>query len=232
MSSLKQHIGYLIDLFYPRICLICGRALQSHEKHLCMYCIQNIPRTQFHSHSEDNIMEHLFRGKVQIEKAVAFFYFSHHGDYRHLIHQIKYRGEKECARYLGEIYARELGAEFFTDIDLLVPVPLHPKRLRKRGYNQSEWIAMGISDFTGKDIDRYLIHRCGTSETQTNKGIYKRWENTQNIFTLGNTSEAEGKHLLLIDDVVTTGATLLSCANTLSNIKNIKISLLTLAIAQ
>ena len=91
---------------------------------------------------------------------------------------------------------------------------------------------MGISDFTGKEIDRHLIHRCGTSETQTNKGIYKRWKNTQNIFALGNTSDAEGKHLLLIDDVVTTGATLLSCANTLSNIKNIKISLLTLAMAQ
>ena len=222
----------MADLFYPRTCLVCGHALQSHEKHLCLHCIQNIPRTQLHLHSEDNIMEQLFRGKANVEKAVAFFYFTHDGDYRHLIHQIKYNGEKECGRYLGEIYARELGLDFFSDIDLIIPVPLHPKRLKNRGYNQSEWIAMGISDFTGIEIDLHLIGRSGSTETQTNKNRYERWENTQNIFSLDNTAEIEGKHLLLIDDVVTTGVTLLSCINTLSNIKNIKISLLTLAMTQ
>ena len=229
----RQYIGFLVDLFYPRLCPVCGRALQHHEPHLCLHCLQNIPRTQLHLHGSDNEMEQLFRGKVPVEKAAAFFYFTHSGDYRHLIHHIKYRGEKECARYLGALYAREIGSRFFADIDLLVPVPLHPRRLRKRGYNQSEYIAAGIADATGVPVAPEVLQRIRQTQSQTAKGIYQRWKNTRDSFRLQSQPEnIEGKHLLLIDDVVTTGATLLACIEALHDIKNIKISLLTLSMAR
>ena len=198
-----------------------------------MHCLTKIPRTNFEKKPYNNPAEQLFRGKVPIEKAVSFFYFTNESPYRDLIHLTKYAGEKECGFYLGALYARELMSEnFFCDIDLIVPVPLHPKRLRKRGYNQSMWIAKGISEITRLPIEDKLLFRTGPNESQTHKSRYQRWENTRDIFTKGNYSQAEGKHLLLIDDVITTGATLLACTETLSTIKNIKISVLTLAIAE
>lgn len=227
-----KRIGNIIDLFYPRTCLICGRALLAHEKHLCLHCIQNIPRTDFHT-KDSHPAEQLFRGKIEIEEVYAFFYFTLNGDYRHLIHQIKYNGEKRCGQYMGYLFAQELIRDGkLQDIDIIVPVPLHRSKERRRGYNQSEWIAKGIAEAIRKDVYPRLLCRKRKNESQIHKSLYERWLNTRSTFQLNETADLEGKHILLIDDVITTGATLLACAETVSRIKNCKISLLALAIAR
>lgn len=178
-------------------------------------------------------MEQLFRGKIEIQDAYAFFYFTKNGDYRNLIHKIKYYGEKRCGQYLGYLFATELLTDKkLLDIDIIAPVPLHRSRERHRGYNQSEWIAQGVANATGKEMRPHLLCRKRKNESQTHKSLYERWLNTRLSFYPQEADDIEGKHILLIDDVVTTGATLLACAEALLEYKNCKISFLTLAITQ
>lgn len=225
-------IDNIVNLFYPHICRICGRTLLTHEKFLCLHCIQNIPRTDFHI-KESHPAEQLFRGKIETEEVYAFFYFTRNGDYRQLIHQIKYNGEKRCGQYMGSLFAQELVRDGkLQDIDIITPVPLHRSKERRRGYNQSEWIAKGVADVIQKDIHSRLLCRKRKNESQIHKSLYERWLNTRLTFQLDETADIEGKHILLVDDVITTGSTLLACAEALSELKNCKISLLALAIAQ
>ncbi|MCD7710774.1 MAG: ComF family protein [Porphyromonadaceae bacterium] len=222
----------LLDLLFPRLCVLCGRRLQEHESYLCLSCMQHLPKTNIHL-KEENLMEQLFRGKADIARTFAFFYTSSQDEYRNILHEIKYRGGKECARYLGDLYARDLcESHSLDDMDVLIPVPLHPSRKRQRGYNQSEWIAKGIADRTGLKIDTRHLIRSKATPSQTHLSIYDRWLNTQMIFKLLPGHDFTGKHLLLIDDIVTTGATLLACAKTLEEAHPRAISLLTLSIAR
>ena len=178
-------------------------------------------------------MEQLFRGKIDIDRAFAFFYSTPHSQYRSLHHHIKYHNGKECARYLGKLYAEELcETGLLDDIDLIIPVPLHRTRMRKRGYNQSEWIALGISDITGITLDTQSLIRPKANPSQTHLSLYERWLNTHNIFSLSPNHNCTDKHILLVDDIVTTGATLLACAQTLRTAQPRNISLLTLSFAQ
>ncbi len=225
-------IKELLDIFYPRICVVCGRRLQADEKHLCIHCMQHIPRTHFHI-EESHPMEQLFRGKVEIDNAFAFFYTSPQSEYRHILHHIKYHDGKECAHYLGRQYAIELSdTDSLHDIDLIMPVPLHHSRLRQRGYNQSEWIARGISDVTDIPIDTHSLIRMKSNPSQTRLSIYERWLNTQNIFKLSHNIDSSTSHILIVDDIVTTGATLLACIEALQETFSGKISVLALSIAR
>lgn len=222
----------LLDLLFPRLCAVCGSRLQSDETHLCLHCLRHLPRTDFHKESE-HAMEQLFRGKIDIDRAFAFFYSTPHSQYRSLLHHIKYHNGKECARYLGKLYAEELcETGLLDDIDLIIPVPLHRTRMRKRGYNQSEWIALGISDITGITLDTQSLIRPKANPSQTHLSLYERWLNTHNIFSLSPNHNCTDKHILLVDDIVTTGATLLACAQTLRTAQPLNISLLALSFAQ
>lgn len=222
----------LLDLFFPRLCVVCQNRLQSHEQHLCLHCLQHLPRTHFEQKRE-HPMEQLFRGKIAIEQAFAFFYSTPHADYRNLLHHIKYHNGKACARYLGALYADELCAKGKLDgIDVIIPVPLHRSRLRKRGYNQSEWIARGIADVSGIPLDTHSLIRHKANPSQTHLPLYDRWLNTRDIFALAPHHTCSGQHILLVDDIVTTGATLLACAETLQAAQPAGISLLTLSFAR
>jgi ComF family protein len=175
----------------------------------------DMPRTDF-AMQPDNAMAQLFYGKIAVERAVAYFYFSKGSDYRRLIHRIKYHGEKECGLYLGKMMVRELVAtSTFEGIDYIVPVPLHRNKERKRCYNQSEWIAQGIADETGIPLCTDALVCRTHRESQTRKGVYDRYLATREAFELRPNSELQGSHVLIVDDVVTTGATLLSCGETL-----------------
>ncbi len=219
----------LADLFFPRLCPICRQALNRDEKGICTDCLHRLPRTNYHL-DPFSPMAQLFAGKIPIERCAAYFFFTTPGDARSLIHHIKYHGGKQCGERLGYIYANELKPSgFFDEIDLLIPIPLHPSKERKRGYNQSEWIARGIHQATGIPLCTDALHHTTDSRSQTRKGVYQRWLDTHTAYEADTSSIPPGSHILLIDDVITTGATLLACAQSLHDQGTQRISCLTLA---
>ena len=222
----------IADFFFPRTCRVCGRVLMRNEEYLCVQCMLDMPRTDF-GVQYDNAMAQLFYGKIVVERAVSYFYFTKGSDYRLLIHRIKYGGEKECGSYLGRMMARELvSTSFFEGIDYIVPVPLHRSKERKRGYNQSEWIAQGMADETHISLCADALVCRTHRESQTHKGIYDRYLATREVFELLPDNELTGCHVLLVDDVVTTGATLLACAEALFKGGVRRVSMATLAAAK
>lgn len=178
-------------------------------------------------------MEQLFWGKIPLERATSFFYYRKGSDYRQILYRLKYRGEKEIGEVMGRYMATELlSCRFFSDIDVIIPVPLHAKKQRSRGYNQSEWIAQGISAVTGLPVDVASVFRNKNTPTQTRKTVLERWENVDQTFTLRSPERFAGKHLLIVDDVLTTGATTVACASVFVGVEGVRISVLTLAVAE
>lgn len=219
------------DLFFPRYCVVCGERLPKGEEFLCFECFSGLPRTQMSSRIS-NLMEKNLWGKFRIERANAFMYYTKGGDSSKLLYELKYRGNFRLGVYLGRCMAAEmLPTGFFEGIDYIMPVPLHERRRKQRGYNQSEKLAEGISRLTGIPLSKDLMIRLRQTETQTRKGNYERWMNVKDVFECPSPGQLEGKHILLVDDVMTTGATLVACADALSGIPRLRISVLTLALA-
>ena len=231
MNSLAQHLNDLLEFFYPTLCVTCGNRLVMQEKFLCFECWNDLPVTNFHQ-QPGNKVEQLFWGRTKIESATAFFTYKKGSNYQHLIHYIKYKGMKELGFETGRRFGFVLNdSDQFKTIDAIVPVPLHPVKQKKRGYNQSEWIGKGISETMQKPlVVNNLIRQVYTS-TQTRKNRFERWGNVENIFGVNNPEEFEGKHIILIDDVVTTGSTLEACAELLHKTDDTKVSIATLGFA-
>lgn len=232
MTSIKDIFNGFLDTLFPRICPVCNKVLLSHEKHLCTKCHIDIPRTRYHL-QDFNAMEQLFAGKTPIEKAVGYFFYEKGNPYSNILHDIKYRNKPQLGQHVAKLFAQELiSQDIFKDIDCIIPVPLHHRKKTQRGYNQSEYIAKGFSEVFDIPVYNDIIVAHKSHESQTNKGIYERWLNTQNIFSAHDTQTIENKHILIVDDVVTTGATLLSAALTIASVPGIKISLATLGVAR
>lgn len=230
--ELKVWLSSLLSLFFPRCCVVCGRSLAKGEECICAMCNINLPRTNFHLR-KDNPVEQLFWGKIPLERATSFFFYRKGSDFRQILHQLKYGGQKEIGAVMGRYMAAELlPSGFFQGIDVIVPIPLHKRKQRLRGYNQSEWIARGISSVTGIPIDVESVMRRKNTETQTRKSTFERWENVDGIFDLPHPDRFIGKRVLIIDDVLTTGATTVACASRLLEVGGIRISVLTLAMAE
>jgi ComF family protein len=230
-GTLSTYARDFVNLFFPPVCTACSNILLTQESHICTGCLYNMPRTNFHLDA-DNPMAQLFWGRVKVENAAAMYYFEKGSKCRKILHQIKYRGRKELARYIGTIYATELvRSGRFCDIDVILPVPLHPSRLKKRGFNQSEWFAQGLAEIMDKPLPGELLVRVLGAETQTGKTRIERWENVRDNFRLSHPEMIENKHALLVDDVVTTGATLEACALVLLAHPGVRVSILTLAYA-
>ena len=226
-----QLFDYLTDLLFPRLCVVCGDRLIDQEQWICLNCLHHIPRTNFHL-AVDNPVARIFYGRVQIEHATSFFYFSKGSKYQTLLHNLKYKGMKELGAEIGKHFAIDLmHSPGFSSIDIVCPVPLHPNKERKRGYNQSWWIASGIAKQMNKELNADNLKRVTATETQTRKSRFERWQNVEGIFELTNPEEFFGKHVLLIDDVVTTGSTLEACANAIVSATDAKVSIATLATA-
>ncbi len=220
-----------LNLFYPKTCEACGNILLKNENFLCTRCLAELPYTNYHK-TADNPIEKLFWGRIFIFSATALFKFHKKSRYQKLIHKLKYKGKKEIGFFLGQLFAYEIkNAPKFNDLDFVIPVPLHPKRYKERGYNQAEWIAMGICDVLNTKLSADNLYRKVATQTQTKKTRLERWKNVNSIFDLKNTDEFKNKHILLVDDVITTGSTLESCAETLQKAENIKISIGTIAVA-
>ena len=229
--AFRDWLDSILNLFYPRVCAACGETLLKDEDTVCLKCRYTLPHTGYELNA-DNPVAQMFYGRTRFHAVTSCFFFAKSGKVQHLIHQLKYKGNKEAGIFLGQQIGESIKeAPLFQGIDYLIPVPLHPKRERKRGYNQSLLIAKGISEVTGIPIgDKYLVRGVYT-ETQTKKSAEERFKNVKDIFELRFADELKGKHVLLIDDVLTTGATLESCTHQLENIPGITISAATAACA-
>jgi ComF family protein len=201
------------------------------ESLICTACFVLIPRTNYHL-AEDNPVAQLFWGRCLIEKAAAFSYYNKGSRIRKLIHNMKYKGIREIGYELGRIYGLSLKASgFANDIDMIIPVPLHPMKKRVRGFNQSETISMGIADVTHLPVDIKSLARILVSATQTKRSRYERWTNVEGIFKVIDSETIIGKHVLIVDDVITTGSTIESCTNELLKVEGVKVSVVALAFA-
>jgi len=191
----------------------------------------NLPKTNFHQYS-DNRLNKTFWGRVKLENASSFLFFKKGGSVQNLMHALKYKGIKEVGMLLGNLYASDLLQwQDFKVPDAVVPVPLHPNKQKKRGYNQSEWFGKGLADGLSIPIVTNALIRKTQTESQTKKNRWSRWQNVESVFELIDGDAMENKHILLVDDVVTTGATLEACAIELLSHKDVKVSIATLAFA-
>ena len=223
----KRVLASMLDFFFPRMCPVCGTRLELDEHPLCLKCNVGMPRTMFWEHPYDNPMARMYWGKIPVEKVAAYFYFAPKSGVAQLIYGVKYHGRANIAIELGEMLADEMQG-FFDDIDCIVPLPISIKRRMKRGYNQSDMIARGISKATGIPIESHAVIRRYFEKSQTHLTRIERRENVDDVFVLKDADALHGKHVLIVDDVITTGATTISCAEQILKAGNVKISILSL----
>lgn len=224
----------LLFLFYPEVCAACHQALIEGERSVCLSCRYHLPKTDFHKNPA-NPMARNFWGRIPLETAVACYYFNKGEKVQAMLHALKYKGREELGREIGNMYGQDLLASgTLHPIDIVCPVPLHPKKLRKRGYNQSACFAEGLAAGLGADFKADLIKRKVNTHTQTRKTKAARWNNVKDVFeitTEQSFAALANKHILLVDDVVTTGATLEAAAKALLSCSDLKISLAAMAYA-
>jgi ComF family protein len=201
-------LSNFFTLLYPESCPICSKALLAGEKIICTFCLYKLPKTNFHL-SEQNPIHDLFIGRIDIKHSGAYLNFRKGGGVQQLIHEFKYKSRVEIGRFLGECYGIDLmEAPWIKTVDCVIPIPLHEKKLKKRGFNQSEEFASGIAKILEIPMRLDVLERATFSETQTKKSKYQRWENVKGVFEIKNPDLFTGNHVLLVDDVITTGATM------------------------
>jgi len=227
---IKTLLANFVSLLYPELCVICGEPLVENEKFFCFACFLKLPRTYYHWIPDNQAIERL-AGKVSLEKASSYLYYNKGGIAQKLIAEIKYRGNRNLGEWIGVHLAKEMiPSGFFQGIDYMVPVPLHRLKEKKRGFNQAEKIARGIARVTEIPVETNNVFREKANTSQTRKGRFDRWKNTRNLFDLKDAELFKEKHILVIDDVLTTGSTLEAVAQSLLKSQDVKISILTLAI--
>lgn len=213
LSSFRRIVSALQDLFFPPVCACCQAPLVAGEDILCLSCALQLPRTNFHQLSNNPVMEK-FKGRIPVQKASSFLFFTKQGNTQKLIHQLKYKGRTEIGVFLGKLFAESLSANgWLKEINQIIPIPLHRRKERARGYNQSLYIAHGIAAQAKLPIvPKNTISKIRHTDSQTRKGSLERLKNVTDVFRLSRPELVRGKDILLIDDVITTGATLESCA--------------------
>ena len=231
MLGYKEIKESLLQLVFPHICAGCGSDLLNEESQLCIRCLTALPETNFNLHA-NNPMEKIFWGRLPLASATAQFYFTKESLIQHLMHQLKYKGNKELGLQLGRL----MGSGFketnrFNGIDALIPLPLYPKKEKRRGFNQATILCDGISEILNIPVFKNTIIRTQHTDTQTKKGRMERWQNIEGKFELLNPASIENRHVLLVDDVVTTGATLEACGSKLLQADNTRLSIATLCFA-
>jgi ComF family protein len=215
MSPLTDIWIDFVSLFYPNYCLGCSSSLIKGEDILCTNCILDLPKTNHHEEI-DNPIKLRLEGRIQVSYAMAFLKFRKTGITQHLLHQLKYNNHPEIGVRLGKIYGLGLNESGYSKLfDLIVPVPLHKSRVRKRGYNQSEKFAQGLSESLNILLDIDCVERRVRTSTQTRKTKIERWQNVKDVFVVSSPEKILGKRILLVDDVITTGATLEACGQKL-----------------
>lgn len=219
-----------ISLFYPRYCFACNEGLAKGEETVCSHCMLELPRTHYHLDRENALFRRL-DGRIPLQYALAFFLFRKGGKVQRLLHALKYNNHPEIGEMLGEVYGSELKQTDFA-FDLIIPVPLHASKKRLRGYNQSEEFAKGLSKGLDIPFSPDTLVRVTKTETQTRKTKLMRWQNVSEVFQIENSDRIKGRHVLLVDDVITTGATIEACALALLENGCEKLSIASIAYAE
>ncbi|UMB59735.1 ComF family protein [Lutibacter sp. A80] len=228
MNFLKD----IFTIFYPDICLCCKDQLTTNEELVCISCRHDLPTTNF-TNQPDNIVEKIFYGRVAIVEATSLFYFLKKGKVQELIHQLKYKNQQKVGTFIGDWLGEIiLESERFKTIDCIIPVPLHKKKQQLRGYNQVSNFGKSLSQKLNIPFYEDILLKKSATKTQTKKLRLERWKNSKHQFTIQNNTTFNCKHILLIDDIITTGATLEACINAFKDYKNIKISIATMAYTQ
>ncbi|MCK9421072.1 MAG: ComF family protein [Bacteroidales bacterium] len=223
--------GDFVSLIFPKICVCCGNSLWKNEEIICRLCDYHLPRTNFHL-DPGNPVSYSFLGRASIENATAFLYFNKGNKVQQLIHHLKYKERRDVGIYMGVQYGRQLlQSPLYKSMQTIIPVPLHKKKQKQRGYNQSEQFAIGLAESMNLSVSNNNLIRVKATATQTKKSRFNRYMNVSEIFTVSNPQSLQGKHILLVDDVITTGATLESCIHAMSVIPGCKISVACIAAA-
>lgn len=226
--DIKTILNELSNLFFPNCCAVCDSKLLPAEEGVCLRCLHKLPKTN-NFDEPDNLAETLLAGRFPFERVATFCVYSKQGVLQPLIHELKYNNKKEIGILLGKMFGKDLiGSNFIKNIDFIVPVPLHPKREKKRGYNQARMIAEGLSKATSIPVSNNNLVRSIFNPTQTKRTKTQRWENVKDIFDVVSPKDYADKHILLVDDIITTGSTLEACAHALLKSPGIKISIATL----
>lgn len=231
MISLFSYSKAVLDLFFPHYCAACFSNTINSKQLLCTECFSKLEETNFFK-KENNILEQKFAGRIPIQAAASSYFFIKHSVIQTLIHQLKYKGNKEIGLFLGKLTGTHImQSERFKTIDVIIPVPIHKKRMKQRGYNQTEIIAKGIASVIQKPIWNHFLIRKEFTETQTHKSRISRWQTIQEAFTIDENKKEllKGTHFLLVDDVATTGATLEACGLQLLRTPNSSLSFATVA---
>jgi ComF family protein len=227
-----QLLHSFLNLFFPKICVACKQVLVQQEKVLCARCSHELPLTNLHKH-DSKVISKLFYGTVVLEHATALFYYPKKGVVRQMIHHLKYKSQQNISSYLGKWLGAELkNCGYYNDIDIVIPVPLHKKRMQQRGYNQVEGFAKELAISLNASYNDTTLFRNKNTSTQTVKNRLTRWKNVETIFEVIDVNTLKGKHILLVDDVITTGATIKACVTELNKIHNVKLSLAVMAYTQ
>ncbi len=231
MNVQSTILSPLFHFFYPHTCIGCGSDMLEKENFLCLNCINDLPHTNFAMHA-NNPVEKIFWGRIAVTSAMSEFYFHKDSIVQNLIHEFKYRGNKKIGLYLGKLMGRSmLMSNRFLNVDFLIPLPLFIEKEFKRGFNQSAILCAGINEIMNIPIVTKNVIRTKFTETQTKKGRTERWENVEKSFSVIDPNIFKGKHILLVDDVITTGATIEACGREILKIEDVRLSVASLAVA-
>ena len=221
----------IINLFFPKVCNACHNQLNDNEDTICMDCRHDLPITNFHFDNNDSVAKVLY-GRAKVENGTALFRFEKKGNVQRLIHNLKYKDHEHIGFVLGNWLGGELKTlNSYKHIDVVIPVPLHKNKLKKRGYNQVAMFGQQIAEALNVDYLDDVLLKVTNTKSQVNKKRFARWNDNEELFTLENKMKIENKHILIVDDIITTGSTLEACISVLNQVKNIKISIATMAIA-
>ena len=226
-----QFWAHFTNLFFPKLCLACNYKAPPRNQDFCLKCLKELPKTTYHFEVENDFTKR-FWGRVKLEAGASMYLFAKKSRVKNLIHNLKYQGQKQIGETVGKYYGRQLkSSPLFQEIDLIVPVPLHWKKERMRGYNQSFHFALGLSETMDLPILKDGLIRNVYGDSQTKKSKEERLQNAMNDFEVNRPNELKGKHILLVDDVLTTGATIEGCSTKLLELEGTKVSAVTIAMA-